>query len=113
MEKPIAWVTRYTSIQLLTIISHADVAGWIYVYSMPQTARHAEYKVGRTNNINRRIDNWSKQCNKELVLREYFPSSPVSSTSRLHTTFAADPGFVCKHVSRLESEWECLLGCCD
>ncbi|EOR01046.1 hypothetical protein J056_004858 [Wallemia ichthyophaga EXF-994] len=82
-------LSTFTQIQLrLTMekpIAHADVAGWIYVYSMPQTARHAEYKVGRTNNINRKIDNWSKQCNKEL-----------------HTTFAADPGFVCKHVSRLE-----------
>ncbi|TIB67534.1 hypothetical protein E3P77_01492 [Wallemia ichthyophaga] len=101
-------LSTFTQIQLrLTMekpIAHADVAGWIYVYSMPQTARHAEYKVGRTNNINRRIDNWSKQCNKELVLREYFPSSPVSSTSRLHTTFAADPGFVCKHCGKRHRE---------
>ncbi|TIB92479.1 DUF1766-domain-containing protein [Wallemia mellicola] len=108
------WIPRhlssYTQIQLRVLmekpISATDAPGYIYVYTLSgsTTVTHVEYKIGRTNNINRRLDSWSKQCNRELVLRQHFPTS-VAPSSRLLTTFAVDPKIQCVYVNRLESEW--------
>lgn len=90
-------------------ISATDAPGYIYVYTLSgsTTVTHVEYKIGRTNNINRRLDSWSKQCNRELVLRQHFPTS-VAPSSRLLTTFAVDPKIQCVYVNRLESEWNAV-----
>ncbi|TIB31051.1 hypothetical protein E3P84_03074 [Wallemia ichthyophaga] len=84
-------LSTFTQIQLrLTMekpIAHADVAGWIYVYSMPQTARHAEYKVGRTNNINRRIDNWSYIRHLQRI-QVYSPIHYTAHNTQLHSVAA-------------------------
>ena len=111
------WIPRHlstqTQIQLRLTMekspSNSDSAGYIYVYSLKddnQKSNIAQYKVGRTVNVNRRIDNWIKQCDtsNQFFLRGYFPSSPLSS-SRLHTTFAVmDPNLKCMFVHKLESE---------
>ncbi|KAI0261049.1 hypothetical protein BC834DRAFT_897807 [Gloeopeniophorella convolvens] len=54
----------------------SDVPGYIYAFEIldPADKEYVHIKVGRTTNLNRRMDQWGKQCgSKEQVLRGYWP----------------------------------------
>ncbi|THV07967.1 hypothetical protein K435DRAFT_815212 [Dendrothele bispora CBS 962.96] len=58
--------------------SASDVEGYIYTFEIrdPDDKRHIKLKVGRTNNVVRRLNDWGKQCgSKEQVLRGWYPGS--------------------------------------
>lgn len=38
-------------------------------------------KIGRTNNVHRRINEWTKQCSHDLTLLRYYPYTPGSGSS--------------------------------
>ncbi|KAJ6164547.1 hypothetical protein N7470_003219 [Penicillium chermesinum] len=68
-------------------------------------------KIGRTNNVHRRLNEWTRQCSHDLTLIRYYPytpSSPSSSPARGsygRSTSADDalvPGRKVPHVHRVE-----------
>ncbi|KAJ6034863.1 hypothetical protein N7460_009038 [Penicillium canescens] len=66
-------------------------------------------KIGRTSNVHRRLNEWSKQCSHDLTLIRYYPytssSSSSSSPARKKEKGAAEmlaPGRKVPHVHRVE-----------
>ncbi|KAJ5775407.1 uncharacterized protein N7511_000418 [Penicillium nucicola] len=68
-------------------------------------------KIGRTSNVHRRLNEWSKQCSHDLTLIRYYPytssssSSSSSSPARRKEKSAKDtlaPGRKVPHVHRVE-----------
>ncbi|KAF9001873.1 hypothetical protein BDQ17DRAFT_1400112 [Cyathus striatus] len=57
--------------------SSSDVHGYIYTYEIRTPGTETiKLKVGRTTNIVRRLDQWSKQCgSKEPIPRGFYPGS--------------------------------------
>ncbi|TRM62760.1 hypothetical protein BD626DRAFT_548577 [Schizophyllum amplum] len=54
----------------------SDEAGYIYTFEIrdPSNPSSIKLKVGRAVNLNKRIDQWGKQCSsKEQVLRGWYP----------------------------------------
>ncbi|KAE8851021.1 hypothetical protein HRS9122_01308 [Pyrenophora teres f. teres] len=56
-------------------------------------------KIGRANNVHRRMNEWSRQCGYSLSLVRYYPYIPSSSSN--HTTSTTTPRKV-PHASRVE-----------
>ncbi|OJJ80239.1 uncharacterized protein ASPGLDRAFT_135120 [Aspergillus glaucus CBS 516.65] len=44
-----------------------------------QTPGSVRLKIGRTNNVHRRINEWTKQCSNDLTLLRYYPYTEMSS----------------------------------
>lgn len=58
-------------------------------------------KVGRATSLNKRIDQWSKQCSsKEQILRGWWPGGVSNNTRLLKGT--VEPGLRGKYCHRLE-----------
>jgi len=92
-------------------LSAGEEPGYIYVYKisgfnplqpridcLEQTTSHRGvfYKVGRTQNLTRRLYQWSRSCPYYPLLVEFFPNPPTntlrrsSSTSSLYSLFRKD-----------------------
>jgi hypothetical protein len=71
--------------------------------SQPGTIR---LKIGRTSNVHRRLNEWSKQCSHNLTLVRYYPytaSSPSPSPARTPGSNAShEHGRRAPHVHRVE-----------
>ncbi|CRG87232.1 hypothetical protein PISL3812_04249 [Talaromyces islandicus] len=63
-------------------------------------------KIGRTTNVHRRLNEWSKQCSHDLTLVRYYPytaSSPSPSPARTPSSSASrEHGRRVPHVHRVE-----------
>ncbi|TFY81131.1 hypothetical protein EWM64_g2886 [Hericium alpestre] len=73
-------------------------------FSDDTTAGHVHLKVGRATNLNRRIDQWGKQCgSKEQLLRGWWPSAiETDETSFMKGRIqAGDKGAWCHRLERL------------
>jgi len=74
----------------------ADEHGYIYTFEIrdPKNKEQIQLKVGRTKNLIKRIDQWSKQCgSKEQVLRGWWPGVAKEKQELLKgTVVAGDPG---------------------
>ncbi|KAF7971326.1 hypothetical protein HWV62_21414 [Athelia sp. TMB] len=56
--------------------SNNDTSGYIYTYEIrdPTSLDKVQFKVGRTVNLVKRLDQWEKQCSsKEQILRGWWP----------------------------------------
>ncbi|KAF9401955.1 hypothetical protein BGZ94_005039, partial [Podila epigama] len=57
-------------------VSDTDKPGYIYTYQLlatRQTKTHTFFKVGRTDNVHRRMNEWSDKCGSPPILLEVFP----------------------------------------
>ncbi|KAK7206783.1 meiotically up-regulated gene 113-domain-containing protein [Myxozyma melibiosi] len=99
---------RYTKLlaaELNKPISQADEAGYIYIYELQPSKPHDRanldanallfLKIGRTVNVPRRIEQWSRQCSHAVLLTGHFPSPPPP-------TAAHAKGAKCAAVHRAE-----------
>jgi len=84
--------------------SASDVPGYIYAFEIrdPDAPGVFDIKVGRAVNLNKRVDQWSKQCgSKEQALRGWWPGSvDAGETSLLKGRIVAGKKGACCH--RLE-----------
>ncbi|EMD34427.1 hypothetical protein CERSUDRAFT_117298 [Gelatoporia subvermispora B] len=86
--------------------SEADELGFIYTFEIrePNNTKEIHLKVGRTVKLNKRLDEWSKQCgSKEQVLRGWWPGT-VEADNGSHLrgrVLPGDPGLWCHRVERL------------
>lgn len=94
---------RRTSDALRAVQSHyADNRG---SGSSPGTIR---LKIGRTSNVYRRMNEWTRQCSYNLTLIRYYPYSPSSSSPspsparRPESHSSQEPGRRVPHVHRVE-----------
>ncbi|KAF9265758.1 hypothetical protein L218DRAFT_897560 [Marasmius fiardii PR-910] len=58
--------------------SSSDIEGYIYTFEIrdPTPQKTIKLKVGRTNNVVKRLNQWGKQCgSKEQVLRGWYPGT--------------------------------------
>ncbi|KAL1967647.1 hypothetical protein VTN77DRAFT_2904 [Rasamsonia byssochlamydoides] len=67
--------------------------------SSPGTIR---LKIGRTSNVHRRMNEWTRQCSYNLTLIRYYPYSPSSSSSPSPGHSSQEPGRKVPHVHRVE-----------
>lgn len=72
----------------------------------PKSPGTIRLKIGRTSNVQRRLNEWTRQCSHNLTLIRYYPytpSAPSSSSGRhIGSYFAPEPGRKVPHVSRVE-----------
>lgn len=54
-------------------------------------------KIGRTNNVHRRINEWTKQCSHDLTLLRYYPYSSTATSAS-----PRNPGITVPYVHRVE-----------
>ncbi|OCH89104.1 hypothetical protein OBBRIDRAFT_713073, partial [Obba rivulosa] len=86
--------------------SEADELGYIYTFEIrdPNNTEEIHFKVGRAVKLNKRLDEWSKQCgSKEQVLRGWWPGT-VEMDQNSHMKGRVDPGHPglwCHRVERL------------
>lgn len=79
-------------------LSIGEEPGYIYVYKVSETAAEVFYKVGRTQNLTRRLYQWSRSCPYTPLLVEFFPSPPqgllkrTNSSSSLSSLFRKEGG---------------------
>ncbi|PYH88186.1 DUF1766-domain-containing protein [Aspergillus ellipticus CBS 707.79] len=70
-------------------------------------------KIGRTNNVQRRLNEWTRQCSHNLTLIRYYPYTPSSATpspqpsparhgTPSHDNSPLAPGRKMPHVHRVE-----------
>ncbi|VDC07825.1 unnamed protein product [Peniophora sp. CBMAI 1063] len=86
--------------------SDSDVDGYIYTFEIldPSTPSIVHLKVGRATNLNRRMDQWSKQCGShEQVLRGHWPGGMTPDQASLvrGLIVAGDKGKWCHRLERL------------
>jgi len=96
--------------QIIKPLSTADEAGYIYVFQLDATSSRGAsptkpaspsssdssnllIKIGRTNNVHRRLASWTRQCGHDLSLLRFYPyvsssssASPATQTSASSTT---------------------------
>ncbi|KAH8702364.1 meiotically up-regulated gene 113-domain-containing protein [Talaromyces proteolyticus] len=76
---------------------------WRGSNSQPGTIR---LKIGRTSNVHRRLNEWSKQCSHDLTLIRYYPhavsSSSPSPAGTPGSSHSAEHGRRVPHVHRIE-----------
>ncbi|KZT11610.1 uncharacterized protein LAESUDRAFT_741045 [Laetiporus sulphureus 93-53] len=87
-------------------ISDADRPGYIYMFEIrdPDQPGLVLFKVGRAVVLNRRIDQWSKQCpSKEQYLRYYYPWPSQEDQQMLARgrVQPGPPGAWCHRLERL------------
>ncbi|KZV88587.1 hypothetical protein EXIGLDRAFT_839120 [Exidia glandulosa HHB12029] len=78
------WISPLTSAQtqkairleMVKEISPSDPPGFIYVYKVEEDSHDGALvlKIGRSNNVTRRIGEWEKQCGKTLVVLGFWPA---------------------------------------
>ncbi|KAL4870356.1 hypothetical protein BDV12DRAFT_60744 [Aspergillus spectabilis] len=61
-------------------------------------------KIGRTSNVHRRLNEWTRQCSNHLTLIRYYPYTSSSSSGRRpgHGQGQLEPGKKVPHVHRVE-----------
>jgi len=83
----------------------SDVEGYIYTFEIldPTNKKIIHLKVGRATNLNRRMDQWGKQCgSKEQILRGFWPGGMDKSGVPMKGLVQAGPkGPWCHRVERL------------
>ena len=67
-------------------LSIGEEPGYIYVYKVSEKAAEVFYKVGRTQNLTRRLYQWSRLCPYTPLLVEFFPSPPQGLLKRTNST---------------------------
>ena len=90
-------------------ISTKDEPGFIYCFELHDSKDpdHVHLKVGRAVSLNKRIDQWTKQCpSKEPVLRGWYPGPDGDNTQVSLLRGTVDPGKPGKHCHRLESKFD-------
>ncbi|CAO3565339.1 unnamed protein product [Mortierella alpina] len=95
-------------------VSETDKPGYIYSYQLLEsrtTPTHTLFKVGRTDNVHRRMNEWSDKCGSPPILIEVFPEqgslAPKSESDLSETAAktAADneiTGLRCRYSHRVE-----------
>ncbi|KAI5992156.1 hypothetical protein EDD15DRAFT_2168373 [Pisolithus albus] len=91
--------------------SESDCPGYIYALEVrdPSTTHLLQLKVGRTVSVNRRLDQWDKQCGlRQQVLRGWWPGTiELDSDSGTNGSLlgaylkAGDPSPLCHRLERL------------
>jgi len=83
----------------------SDVEGYIYTFEILDhtNEKTIHLKVGRATNLNRRMDQWGKQCgSKEQILRGFWPGGMDKSGVPMKGLVQAGPkGPWCHRVERL------------
>ncbi|KAL4784628.1 meiotically up-regulated gene 113-domain-containing protein [Aspergillus varians] len=61
-------------------------------------------KIGRTSNVTRRLNEWTRQCSNHLTLLRYYPYTPSSHRGQGQGTgrVGLEPGLKVPHVHRVE-----------
>ncbi|KAL4935686.1 meiotically up-regulated gene 113-domain-containing protein [Aspergillus oleicola] len=59
-------------------------------------------KIGRTSNVTRRLNEWSKQCSNNLTLIRYYPYTPGRGADGGRSGAKLHPGRKVPHVHRVE-----------
>ncbi|KAF8972828.1 hypothetical protein BGZ46_010037 [Entomortierella lignicola] len=95
-------------------ISADDKPGYIYVYQLAEssfTKTHTLFKVGRTDNVSRRMNEWGEKCGSPPKLLEVFPEQgslapkDENDLAETVTRIAKDDevtGLRCRHAHRVE-----------
>ena len=86
--------------------SNSDVDGYIYTFEIrdEDSPSVVHLKVGRATNLNRRMDQWAKQCDThEQLLRGHWPGGMTSDDASLVRGLidAGDKGKWCHRLERL------------
>lgn len=86
--------------------SDSDVDGYIYTFEIldPASPSVVHLKVGRATNLNRRMDQWSRQCGShEQVLRGHWPGGmdPDQASLVRGLIVAGEKGKWCHRLERL------------
>ncbi|KAI0303538.1 hypothetical protein B0F90DRAFT_1383962 [Multifurca ochricompacta] len=83
----------------------SDVDGYIYAFEIldPAEKKLVHLKVGRATNLNRRMDQWGKQCgSKEQILRGFWPGGMDKGGVPMKGLVQAGPkGPWCHRLERL------------
>ncbi|KDQ12369.1 hypothetical protein BOTBODRAFT_134940 [Botryobasidium botryosum FD-172 SS1] len=106
------WVPEYLipetktalRVEMEKAVSAKDEPGYIYAYeTRSKSPQHVHLKVGRAINLNKRIDEWSKQCGPDEVrLRGWWPGGLSKDTSLLSGRLnAGNRGKYCHRLERL------------
>ncbi|KAF9152637.1 hypothetical protein BG015_004974 [Linnemannia schmuckeri] len=93
--------------------SDNDKPGYIYAYQLKETrstGTHTLFKVGRTDNVYRRMNEWSDKCGSPPILLEVFPEqgalAPKDENDLAETSKPEDDSVVtglrCRYAHRLE-----------
>ncbi|KAF9902693.1 hypothetical protein EC991_004616 [Linnemannia zychae] len=94
-------------------VSETDKPGYIYVYQLLETrstGTHTLFKVGRTDNVHRRMNEWSDKCGSPPILLEVFPEqgalAPKDENDLAENAKAEDDtvitGLRCRYAHRVE-----------
>ncbi|KAG0207650.1 hypothetical protein BGX28_001168 [Mortierella sp. GBA30] len=95
-------------------VSETDKPGYIYSYQLLEfrmTPTHTLFKVGRTDNVHRRMNEWSDKCGSPPILIEVFPEQGAlapkteDDLSENAAATAADneiTGLRCRYSHRVE-----------
>ncbi|KAG0290426.1 hypothetical protein BGZ97_006177, partial [Linnemannia gamsii] len=93
--------------------SENDKPGYIYAYQLLETrstGTHTLFKVGRTDNVYRRMNEWSDKCGSPPILLEVFPEqgalAPKDENDLAETSKPEDDtvitGLRCRYAHRVE-----------
>ncbi|KAL4753018.1 meiotically up-regulated gene 113-domain-containing protein [Aspergillus terricola var. indicus] len=83
-----------------TAIRRARDLNTLSSVSSPNSPGTVRLKIGRTSNVTRRLNEWSKQCSNHLTLIRYYPYT--SSSQRQGQNDGLEPGKKVPHVHRVE-----------
>ncbi|MCJ1235556.1 hypothetical protein MMC14_003526 [Varicellaria rhodocarpa] len=67
--------------------------------NIPGSKKTILLKIGRASNVQRRLNEWSRQCNHNLSLIRYYPYHPSSSSSSSSPPFSSSPPSTPPHSS--------------
>ncbi|KAL4967515.1 uncharacterized protein BDV14DRAFT_26114 [Aspergillus stella-maris] len=70
--------------------------------SSPGTPGTVRLKIGRTSNVSRRLNEWSKQCSNDLTLLRYYPYAPNRGVDGGRAHAKLQPGRKMPAVHRVE-----------
>ncbi|KAL4955150.1 meiotically up-regulated gene 113-domain-containing protein [Aspergillus filifer] len=70
--------------------------------SSPGKPGTVRLKIGRTSNVTRRMNEWSKQCSNDLTLIRYYPYAPNRGSDGGRASAKLQPGKKMPHVHRVE-----------
>ncbi|KAL4792343.1 meiotically up-regulated gene 113-domain-containing protein [Aspergillus venezuelensis] len=70
--------------------------------STPGTPGTVRLKIGRTSNVSRRLNEWSKQCSNDLTLLRYYPYAPNRGEDGGRAHAKLQPGRKMPAVHRVE-----------